>query len=190
MTDIGKAMPRGAMFLAFNAVVVLFLTLFVVAPILAHFNSRGDDIAESAAQLAHFKNIAANAKSLMKSSAQAGDPFLPGNEERVASADLQASLKAVAAAANVRFLGVHGLPPGRSPQLREVVVGIELEGPPAAIRNVILAIENHMPLLFVTAAKLRSLSDGDDGLIRAELKVQGAMRERALPSSAAEAISR
>ena len=52
MTDIGKAMPRGAMFLAFNAVLVLFLTLFVVAPVLAHFASRGDDIAESAAQLA------------------------------------------------------------------------------------------------------------------------------------------
>jgi hypothetical protein len=190
VTEIGKVMPRGAMFLAFNALVALFLALFVVTPIFAHFTSRGEDIAESAAQLAHFKNIAANTKSLMESSAQGGDPFLPGKEERVASADLQASLKAIAAGANVRFLGIHGLPPGRSQQLREVVVGIELEGSAVAIRGAVLAIESQMPLLFVTAAKLRSLSDGNDDLIRAELKVQGAMRERAAPFSATEAVSR
>jgi len=190
MIDIGKVLPRSRMFLAFNALVALFLALFVVTPILAHFTGRGEDIAQSAAQLAHFKNIAANATSLMKSPTRAGDPFLPGNEERVASADLQASLKAIAAAANVRFLGINGLPPGRSSQMREVVVAVELEGAPAAIRSAILAIENQMPLLFVTAARLRSLSDGDDGLIRAELKVQGAMRERAVPSSTAEAVSR
>jgi hypothetical protein len=71
-----------------------------------------------------------------------------------------------------------------------VVVGVELEGAPVAIRSAILAIENQMPLLFVTAARLRSLSDGDDGLIRAELKVQGAMRERAFPSSTGEEVSR
>jgi len=190
MIEVGKAIPRGATFLAFNASVALFLAIFVIAPILEHFTSRGEDIAEGVAQLAHFKNIATNAKSLMKTSAQAGDPFLPGNEQRVASADLQASLKAMAATANVRFLGIHGLPPGRSQQLRMVAVGIELEGSLAAIRSVILAIENQMPLLFVTAATLRSLSDGDDGLIRAELKVQGAIRDRMVPTTAAEAVSR
>lgn len=190
MIDIGKMLPRSAMFLAFNALVTLFLALFVVTPILAHFSGRGEEIAQSAAQLAHFKNIAASAKSLMKLPTRAGDPFLPGNEERVASADLQASLKAIAAAANVRFLGISGLPPGRSSRIREVVVGVELEGAPVAIRSAILAIENQMPLLFVTAARLRSLSDGDDGLIRAELKVQGAMRERAFPSSTGEEVPR
>ena len=190
MTEIGKVIPRGAMFLAFNSLVALFLAFFVATPILAHFTGRGDDIARSVAQLAHFKNIASNARSLMKSPTRAGDPFLPGSEERVASADLQASLKAIAATANVRFLGINGLPPGRSSQIREVVVAVELEGAPAAIRSAILAIENQMPLLFVTAARLRSLSDGDDGLIRAELKVQGAMRERAAPSSATEAVAR
>jgi hypothetical protein len=190
MMDIRKVAPRSAMFLAFNGLVALFLTFFVATPMLGHFTGRSEDIAQSAAQLAHFKNIAANASSMMKSPTRAGDPFLAGNEERVASADLQASLKAIAAAANVRFLSANGVPPGRSQQMREVVVAVELEGTPATIRSAMLAIENHMPLLFVTAARLRSLSDGDDGLIRAELKVQGAMRERAVPSSAAEEISR
>ena len=66
MTEIGKVIPRGAMFLAFNALVALFLAFFVATPILAHFTGRGEDIAQSVAQLAHFKNIASNARSLMK----------------------------------------------------------------------------------------------------------------------------
>jgi hypothetical protein len=178
------------MFLAFNGLVALFLAFFVATPMLGHFTGRSEDIAQSAAQLAHFKNIAANASSMMKSPTRAGDPFLAGNEERVASADLQASLKAIAAAANVRFLSANGVPPGRSQQMREVVVAVELEGTPATIRSAMLAIENQTPLLFVTAARIRSLSDGDDGVIRAELKVQGTMRERAIPSPALEEVSR
>jgi hypothetical protein len=54
---------------------------------------------------------------------------------------------------------------------------------------VLLAIENQTPFLFVTAASLRSATDGDDGLIRAELKVQGAMRDDGAAGGAGEAIS-
>ena len=50
----------------------------------------------------------------------------------------------------------------------------------------IVAIENQTPFLFVTAVSFRSVSDGEDGPIRAELKVQGAMRDGG-PSLAAEA---
>jgi general secretion pathway protein M len=186
---VSRRMPRGALFLAFNAFVVLFLMLFVFAPVLSHFASRSEDISENAAQLSHFQNIIRNAKTLMNKAAQAGDPFLPGSEERVVSAELQANLKAVATTAGVRFLGVRGLQGSRSQQLRMVAASVELEGPMPAVRDVVLAIENQMPFLFVTAASLRSVADGDDGLIRAELKVQGAMRDSGSPSSAAEAIS-
>jgi hypothetical protein len=190
MIELGKTTPRRTLFLAFNAAVIIFLAFFVASPILSHFASRAEDIAETATQLSHFKSVAINAKNLMKTPARAGDPFLPGNEERVVSADLQASLKGIAATADVRFLGIRGLPPGRSQQLHLVAVSMELEGSLVAIRSVILAIENQMPFLFVSAALLRSASDGEDGLIRAELKVQGAMRDKAPPSSAAEAVSR
>ncbi len=186
---VSKRMPRGALFLAFNASAVLFLVLFVFAPVWTHFASRGEEISESAAQLSHFQALASNAKALMKKTSQAGDPFLPGSEERVVSADLQASLKAIATAAGARLLGIRGLHNNRSPQLHMVAVNMELEGPLPSIRNVLLAIENQMPFLFVTAASLRSVADGDDGLLRAELKVQGAMRESGSPTGAAEAVS-
>jgi general secretion pathway protein M len=125
----------------------------------------------------------------MVKTSQAGDPFLPGSEERVVSADLQASLKAMATTAGLRILGIRGIQAGRSQQLRMVAASMELEGRLAAVQDVILAIEIQMPFLFVTAASLRSVADGDDGIIRAELKVQGAIRDNASPSSAAEAIS-
>ena len=59
----------------------------------------------------------------------------------------------------------------------------------AAVRDMILAIENQTPFLFVTAASLRSVTEGKDGPIRAELKVQGAMRDTG-PSSATEAAAK
>jgi hypothetical protein len=73
--------------------------------------------------------------------------------------------------------------------LHSVAVGVDLEGSLPSIRNVLLAIENQTPFLFVTAASLRSATDGDDGLIRAELKVQGAMRDDGAAGGAGEAIS-
>ena len=185
---IRRKMPRSALFLTFNISVVLFIVLFFLAPVLAHFASRSEDISENMAQLAHFQNIIRNATTLSTKSSKAGDPFLPGSEERIVSADLQASLKTIATSAGVNLLGVRGVQGSRSPQLRMVAVSVELEGPLPAVRDMILAIENQTPFLFVTAASLRSVTDGDEGPIRAELKVQGAMRGAAL-SGPAEAIA-
>jgi general secretion pathway protein M len=184
---IRRKIPRSALFLAFNVSLVLFIVMFFLAPVLAHFASRSEDISENTAQLAHFQNIIRNATTLSTKTAQ-GDPFLPGSEERIVSADLQASLKTIAASAGVNLLGVRGVQGSRSPQLRMVAVSVELEGPLPAVRDMILAIENQAPFLFVTAASLRSVTDGNEGPIRAELKVQGAMRGGSL-SGPAEAIT-
>jgi hypothetical protein len=184
---IKDKLPRQALFLAFNAFAVLFLVLFAIAPIWTHFASRSEDISESAAQLLHLQRLI-RTRTLVTTTSQAGDPFLPGNEERVVSADLQASLKTAATVAGVRLLGIRGLQGSRNRQLHMVAASVEIEGPLPAIRSVILAIENQTPFLFVTAASLRSLTDGDEGLIRAELKVQGAMQDSG-PAIAPEATS-
>jgi len=185
--QVKKWMPIHGLFLAFNASAFIFLVLFVLAPILARFASRSEDIVQKAEQLSHFQNLVRNAKGLV--TAQSGDLFLPGNEESVVSADLQASLKAMGSSAGVQFIGIRGLPGSRSQQSRMVAVSMELEGPLPAVRNLLLAIENQTPFLFVTEASLRSQSDGDEGAIRAELKVLGAMRGEETRSSVSEAIS-
>ena len=182
--------PRGAPFLAFNISVVLFIVIFLLTPVLGHFTDRSEEISESAAQLAHFRKIArsvsAPAGKASHKASQGVDAFLPGTEERVASADLQASLKSIAGSAGVNLLGIRGLPGSRYQQLRMVAVSVELEGSLAAVRDMVVAIENQTPFLFVTAAALRSVGEGEDGPIRAELKVQGAMRDGG-PSGATEA---
>ena len=175
-------LARGTPFLAFNAAAILFVVVFFVAPILGHFASRGEEISDNAAQLAHFQNVTRTAKKSAGSVGRSGDPFLPGNEERVASADLQASLKSMAANAGVNLLAIRGLQSGRSQPLHMIAVSVELEGPLKAIRDMIFTIENQTPLLFVPSASFRSLADGEDGPIRAELRIHGAIRNGSQPS--------
>ena len=170
-------LARGTPFLVFNAAAFLFIVIFLLAPVMAHFVARGEDISDSAAQLAHFQNVMRAAKKSAGSPSRSGDPFLPGSEERVASADLQASLKSMAANAGVNLLAIRGLPVGRSQPLHMIAVSVELEGPLQAVRDMILAIETQTPLLFVPSASFRGLAEGEDGPIRAELRVQGAIRE-------------
>jgi general secretion pathway protein M len=86
-------------------------------------------------------------------------------------------LKSIAANAGVNLLGIRGLQSSRSQLLRMIAVNVEMEGSLRAVRDMILAIENQTPLLFVSAVSLRSVTDGEDGPIRAELKIQGAMRD-------------
>ena len=170
-------LARGTPFLVFNAAAFLFIVIFLLAPVMAHFVARGEDISDSAAQLAHFQNVMRAAKKSAGSPSRSGDPFLPGSEERVASADLQASLKSMAANAGVNLLAIRGLPGGRLQPLHMIAVSVELEGPLQAVRDMILAIETQTPLLFVPSASFRGLAEGEDGPIRAELRVQGAIRE-------------
>jgi general secretion pathway protein M len=189
IASITRQMPRGALFLAFNIAFLFSTVIFLLAPVLAHFASRSEDISENAAQLAHFRKLARGAHTLTNKPSQSGDPFLPGSEERVVSADLQANLKAIATSAGVSLLGIRGLPGSHSHQLRMVAVSVELEGSLAAVRDTIVAIENQTSFLFVTAASFRSVTESEDGPIRAELTVQGAMRDTAF-SEPAEAGSK
>jgi len=186
---VSKKIPRGASFVAFNASAVVFLVLFVFAPLCSHFASRSEDIAENAAQLSHFRSVVRNSSLLKDRAHQAGDPFLPGNEERIVSADLQANLKAIGTTAGIRFLGIRGLQSSSSQQLHMVAVSMQLEGSLSTVRDVVVAIENQMPMLFVTMASIRSASDGDDSLVRVELTVQGAMHGSGSSSGDGEAIS-
>lgn len=182
IASVAQKLPRGSLFLAFNMVAVLFVVMFLFAPVLSHFSSRGDDISENAAQLVHFRKIVRGVTSPANRSQRGSETFLAGTEERVVSADLQANLKTIATAAGANLLGIRGLPGSRSQQIRMVAVNMEMEGSLATVRDVIGAIENQTPFLFVSEVFLRSSTDGDAGSVRVELKVQGAMRDGGGPA--------
>lgn len=172
-----------ALFVAFNVVLVIFVATVLVAPLLSHFAERSEDIAENADQLAHLEQVIEQAKIAAKDAGGQDNVFLPGQEERVISADLQAIVKSIATATGVNLLGVRGLPSGRVHQLRTVAVSAEVEGSMTAIRDMMRSAEGQMPMLFVTAASLRNLAAGEDGPLRADLTIMGAIREVEKPDS-------
>lgn len=178
-----KKMPRGASFIAFNIAAVVLVSTFVLAPVLSHFSERADDISESASQLAELRTIAGNPNPGATQASRAKNAFLLGTEEPLVSADLQSNLKSIAGSASVTLLSIRASRPERVPQLHMIAVDVELEGSLPAIRQMISEIENQAPFLFVATASLRSETQGDDGLIRADLKVQGAMRVRPMSAT-------
>ena len=178
-----------AWFVSLNVVAVIFAGTFLVAPVFLHFVERSEEIAENTVQLAHFEKAIQQAQAAAKGAAGRDDVFLPGHEERVVSADLQAALKSISASAGVKLLGLRGLPGGRVQQIRAVAVGVDLEGSLAAIRDMMRTVESQIPLLFVASVSLRSVAEGDDGVIRAELMVMGGIRELSKPDDQ-EVVSR
>jgi general secretion pathway protein M len=175
---INKKISRRLSFLTFNFFATVFIVLFFISPLMSHFSERSEELSEDSSQLSHFRSIQRAARLLMARTEQTGDPFLPGVEERLASADLQASLKAITAAAGARFLGVHGLQVGQAKSSHMVAASLELEGPLQTIRDAVQTIETQTPFLFITFAEFRRASETDETIIHAELKVQGAMSYR------------
>ena len=61
IASITGRVPHGILFLALNISILFLTVIFLLAPVLARFADRGEDIAENAAQLAHFRQIARTA---------------------------------------------------------------------------------------------------------------------------------
>ena len=61
IATVRNNIPRGALFVAFNVLVVLFVVAFLLSPVLGRFADRNEEISESAAQLAHFRKIVRSA---------------------------------------------------------------------------------------------------------------------------------
>lgn len=167
---------RRLIFFGVNGAIALAICFAILAPIASHFADRNDEILDSAAQLAQIRRVGDEAAKLAKTAESGVDPYLPGAEERVASADLQANLQALAGAKGLAVQAVRGLPGRQAGQWRAVPVGLEVEGAAASVRDLVAAIETQTPFLFITDLSLRTLADGDDSRMRASLTVEGALR--------------
>ncbi|QND70460.1 type II secretion system protein GspM [Tardiphaga robiniae] len=168
---------RRLRFVCINLAMLAVVALLVVAPLVSKAVEQGEAIADRADQLARLTAIAGNASPMRNNAFKIDEIYLSGSEERLASADLQANLKAVASAAGLRFLSVRAVTPGRPLGARMVAVGLDLEGSAGALRDAFKNIETARPILFVTSLVLRPAPGTADGVMRAELTVQGAMRD-------------
>ena len=174
---------RRLIFFGLNGVIALAICFAILDPVASHFAERNDEILDSAAQLAQIRRVADEAAKLAKTSTSDVNPYLPGAEERVASADLQANLQAMAGAKGLAVQAVRGLPGRQAAQWRAVPVVLEVEGAAAAVRELVAAIETQTPFLFITDLSLRTLADGDDNRMRVSLTVEGALRGPTVPSA-------
>lgn len=166
---------RRLRFAGLNGALILVVFTLIFAPLLSTVLENSVSLDDRTNQLTRLKMMAHQSAALKEQHRTTEDLFLAGTEERLASADLQAALKTVAATTNVRFLGVRGVTPSRPIAARPVAVGLDLEGSPPSMRDAIDQIETRRPMLFVTSMILRP-ADAAKGALRAEITVQGAMQ--------------
>jgi general secretion pathway protein M len=179
--SIAARLPRSLPFLAVNVAALLFLVLFVVAPLAMGFRERSEQIADTREQLTRSLSLQRRNTSL---SSPSSDLLLQGLEEGAVSAALQADLKAMVAAAGAHFLAVRSLDPVKLGDGRLVGARLELEGSIHAVRNVFRELESHVPVLLVSSAVFHAASAEQDAAIRAEIVVQGVMRNPAATPAA------
>jgi hypothetical protein len=169
-------LQRRIVFAGVNLCAAFAVCMLVVLPLATYFGERKDEILETAGQLADVRAVTERASRLAKAGRSGPDPYLPAAEDRVASADLQAGLQALANGKGLQIQAVRGLPAVPKGRWRAIPVGLEVEGPVEALRDLVAAIEQQTPFLFITDISLRPLSDGDDGRMRASMTVEGALR--------------
>ena len=177
---------RRLRFAGLNGALILIVLKLIFAPLAATIVENSASIEERSDQLMRLKIMAVQSAALKQQSPAVENLFLAATQERLASADLQATLKAIAATTNARFLGVRSVAPGRPIAPRPVAVGLDLEGSPASMRDAIDRIETKRPMLFVTSMILRPVAGVANGALRSEITVQGAMQNGPANASVAE----
>jgi general secretion pathway protein M len=166
---------RRLRFAALNLAALLLVVSGVIIPFVSHIAGEYDDISSSAEQLARLKALSRPAGMVGEISGQLAGAFFASSEERLASADLHATLKAFSQERGLQLLGLRSVTPRQPIASRVIAVGVELEGPTSGLRDTLQRIEAARPMLVVTALVLRPSSAGDNVPLRAEFTIQGAL---------------
>jgi hypothetical protein len=170
---------RRLRFVAINVAALSLIVGVVIVPLASHMAGLCDDISDNAEQLARLQQFE---QSSGQDHQQLDNVFFSASEERLASADLHAFLQSLTQEGGLQLLGLRSVTPRQPITKRSIAVGLEVEGSPEKLRDVLVRIETTRPMLVVTAATLRPSSKDSDAVLRAELTIQGALRP---PSSRA-----
>jgi hypothetical protein len=174
-------------FLFFNAAIAAAVVVFLVFPLWARLSARQGAISEQYAQLDHFRKFSEGSRHA--GAAFRKTPLLPDGEERVVSADLQASLKELINNAGARSLVIRGLPTQNQQGRRLINIGAEVEGSLRSIRDLLQSIASERPALFIAAITIRKVSNDDQDNVRAEFTLSGALRDRSTDPEGASKVS-
>jgi hypothetical protein len=153
----------GVKFLAANLAIAAALILLVVQPIRQAIEAGDDALAERRATLARQESIASQAVAVENFAKQTSDDnaradFVPGENDVLVEANLQARLKAAAEEARVSVRSLQMLPSKNIRGLTLVGARLEVTGPLDAVHALARGLETDTPLLTIVETDLRSQS--------------------------------
>lgn len=153
----------GLKFWAVNLAIVAAFVLLVVQPIHQAIEAGDDALAARRATLARQELIASQAVAVENFANQTSDDnaradFVPGENEVLVEANLQARLKAAAEESRVSVRSLQMLPSKNIRGLTLVGARLEVTGPLDAVHALARGLETDRPLLMILETDLRSQS--------------------------------
>ena len=151
---------RRIVFLAVNCSALVIIYLITVHPFLANTRQNSERIQDLQHSISRFRAVAdreVGIKDLVakaKTAPLSGE-FWIGESEATTSAGLQARLRDMADASNVRLRSVRGLPASKQHGGSNLIIRIEATGDMSSIKALLSAIETETPFMFVTSLNLR-----------------------------------
>lgn len=151
----------GLRFLAINVLALLALYGLIVQPLRDAMTSGEDSLAERRTTAARYEAIVAQTDAIRAYAKQvaagnARGEFIPGENEGIVAANLQARLKAAAEQANVSVRSLQMLPSRNVQDVTLLGARLEVAGPLPAIHALARNLEGDAPLLLISDANLRS----------------------------------
>lgn len=159
MTDIAHRLgplPSRAAALALLLGLVWTLTAFLILPAYDSYHAVGEDIASARAQLGRIHGI-------ISEDAETA-PILPGEfdgqtwngkSQSIIAAKLQELIQTQAKKHNVAVISISPLQTRPFEKIRTIGLRIECEGEIGAIRDLIGALENNKPFIFIAGTDMR-----------------------------------
>jgi general secretion pathway protein M len=181
--------PAGLKFWAVNAAILAALYLLIVQPLRDAIAAGDGAMEERRMTLARYESVVAQAGAIDAYAKQvavgnARGEFIPGENEGIVAANLQARLKAAADDAKVAVRSLQMLPSRNVEGAPLLGARLQVTGSLAAVHALARNLEGSAPLLFISDADLRSqtlfwgATSDKDPEIEAQFDVLGAAAPR------------
>jgi hypothetical protein len=189
-SNSGGFHPPSLKFWAVNALILAALYLLLLQPVRDAIASGEEALAERRSTLARYESVVAQAGAIEAyarevAAGNARGEFIPGDNDGIVAANLQARLKAAAEDAGVSVRSLQMLPSKNVQGATLLGARLQVVGPLAAVHTLARNLEGAGPLLFVLDADLRnqslfwSAAAGKETEIEAQFDVFGAATPRA-----------
>jgi hypothetical protein len=181
---------RRALFISATLLPLALILFGIVLPIRDGVHEGEAELLRQSEILSRLKGIAAYEPTEPPAFAleNSVNEYLPGPNEGVAIANLQARLKSFAQTTGMMLRSIQGLPARTEGATRLIGARLDVSGTIQSVHRLVFAIEDVRPFLFINNATLRMPQHGmnpnaapSEPIIEAQLEVLGAFRPGSEP---------